>query len=103
MEINTRLQDEAVSRDFIDNRSVNMMREAFGEDFITIDTGGCRVTDVKVVEEPTDYSEKIAEARMFLLSKGITEVKSVRNPKYVNHPQRDFYTPERVARRLAAA
>lgn len=87
------LHDEGSSRDFIDNRTVHTAREAFGEDFIEINTNTCRTAGVKVVEEPVDYSEKIAAAREFLLSKGITQVKPVRNlrdSKYVDHPARKF-------------
>lgn len=77
----TTIQDERTARDFIDNRSVHTVREAFGCDEVISVSLNPR-SGIKTVPEPTDYSEKIETARRFLRSKGINQVKSVRSLIY---------------------
>lgn len=68
--------DERIARDFIDNRSVHTAREAFG---VEIEIYTPIRPPTNIVPEPTDYTDKIERAHKFLRSKGITQVKSVRN------------------------
>jgi hypothetical protein len=62
----------AIYRDFFDNTSIRQSRFSLAGVRLNV-----RPT-AQFVEQPVDYSDKINQAREFLRSKGITDIKSIR-------------------------
>jgi len=72
---NMRIFEQKIATGFIDNKSIQARRELTDDTpFVAIKS---RLGE-KVVPHPTDITRKLAKAKAFLESRGITEVRSVR-------------------------